>query len=188
MTLISPSSDSVGLALSSLKSGRKGISPAYGAALSEAASVCIANFNHSNPASMHVQDNANIILADIIWEEPSEQIVRTWADLEVATEQGAYCLAALLVEKYGLEVMQRSRKGTGFDFWLGPPDQELLLFQNLVRLEVSGILCGDDSSIAQRSRIKVEQTKRSDDTKIPAVIAVIEFSNPAARIIERCKL
>jgi hypothetical protein len=37
-------------------------------------------------------------------------------------------------------VIERSRKGTGFDYWLGSEDEAgELPFQNKVRLEVSGI-------------------------------------------------
>jgi hypothetical protein len=39
----------------------------------------------------------------------------------------------------GYTVIERSRKGTGFDWWLGTEDN---LFQGKVRLEVSGILRG----------------------------------------------
>jgi len=43
-------------------------------------------------------------------------------------------------------VIERSRKGTGFDYWLGSADEVgELPFQNKVRLEVSGIGKADDS-------------------------------------------
>lgn len=92
----------------------------------------------------------------------------------------------MLVEEFGLEVVQRSRKGTGFDYWLGARNEEPNLFQGLTRLEVSGIRAGDEAKITKRTQIKIDQTKKSDGLALPAVVAIIEFSNPLARILERC--
>lgn len=185
MPLSPPAKKRLAIALSSLAAGRRGISPAYGAALSEAASVCIAEAHHPNPAHLKISGYSQLD-AQVDWDSPSQQARDTWNDEEFTTEQGAYCVAALLVEEFGLEVVQRSRKGTGFDYWLGARDEEPNLFQGLARLEVSGIRYGDDAIIAQRTRTKLNQTRRSDGLALPAVVAIIEFSNPAARISERC--
>lgn len=185
MALTSPAANPLSIALSSLAAGRRGITPAYGASLGEAAAVCIADARHPNPAPLKV-DGFSEVDAHLGWDAPSQQALDTWNDEEFATEQGAYGIAALLVEEFGLEVVQRSRKGTGFDYWLGAREEESNLFQGLTRLEVSGIRVGDEAKIAQRTRIKLNQTKKSDDLALPAVVAIIEFSNPIARISERC--
>lgn len=71
-----------------------------------------------------------------------------------------------------------SRKGTGIDYWLG--DKDSILFQKKARLEVSGILHGDETMIKSRHIMKVEQTNKSDDYQLPAFISIIEFSEPKA--------
>jgi hypothetical protein len=59
------------------------------------------------------------------------------------------------------------------------------LFQRKARLEVSGILRGDTRRINSRVREKMEQTKQSDQLSIPAYIAVIEFSTPRSKVVQR---
>ena len=73
--------------------------------------------------------------------------------------------------------------GTGFDYWLG--DKDSVLFQKKARLEVSGILKGDDTAISRRYTSKVEQTHKSDELQLPAYISVIEFSRPKALFNKR---
>lgn len=183
--LKTPTVNPLAIALSSLGAGRKGISGAYGASLSEAASVCISEARHPNPAKFKVNGDFDVE-AEVDWASPSQQVLDTWNDQEFATEQGAYGIAALLVEEFGLEVVQRSRKGTGFDYWLGPLGENSNLFQGLGRLEVSGIRAGNESRIAQRTRVKLAQTTKSDHLAVPAVVAIIEFGQPAAHISQRC--
>ncbi len=55
-----------------------------------------------------------------------------------------------------------------------------MLFQKKARLEVSGILQGDDMAMMNRFNAKVIQTEQSDDTVLPAYISIIEFSRPKA--------
>ena len=101
----------------------------------------------------------------------------------MATEHGAYGIACLLIlDLTGLTVIQRSRKGTGFDFWLG--DDEELPFQNKARLEVSGIRQGDAARVAARVAQKKKQTGRSDGF-LPAYVIVVDFGTPLARVIKK---
>jgi hypothetical protein len=82
-------------------------------------------------------------------------------------------------------VIERSRRGTGFDYWLGIQDESSELpFQNKVRLEVSGIRSGDDSRIRARAKQKIEQTNPSDGA-LPAYIVVVEFSKPLSLIVQK---
>lgn len=82
-------------------------------------------------------------------------------------------------------VIERSRKDTGFDYWLGSEDTAGdLPFQNKVRLEVSGIRKADDSRIRARVKQKIEQTNPSNG-KFPAYIIVVEFSRPLSFIVEK---
>jgi hypothetical protein len=80
-----------------------------------------------------------------------------------------------------LTVVQRSYKGPGFDFWLGEKNDDEL-FQGKKRLEVSGILKGDEKTIDYRIKSKLKQTERSDGV-LPAYAIVVEFSIPRSRIL-----
>jgi hypothetical protein len=103
-------------------------------------------------------------------------------DPERATENGAYGIAILVIRDLtGFTVVEQSRKGTGFDYWLGY--EEGPMFK--ARLEVSGIRAGDESTISARVQQKVRQTKRSDSLSLPGYIVVIEFSQPRACVVSR---
>lgn len=121
----------------------------------------------------------------IHWQDDyNEQKGRTYADMQYTTEHGAVCLSVMLITCLNpYTVIERSRKGTGFDYWLG--DKNSLLFQKKARLEVSGILKGDDSLLKSRHAAKVEQTSKSDELRIPAYVSVVEFSKPKAMFTKR---
>ena len=111
---------------------------------------------------------------------------RCWNDDEVATEHGAYAIATLLVPRItNLQVVERSKKGTGFDYWLGSSTETEALFQNKARLEVSGIRAGPEATIVGRLRKKLGQTQKSDAT-LSAMVIVVEFSGPQSRVAKRC--
>jgi hypothetical protein len=120
----------------------------------------------------------------IQWSAPvTEAMRRYWNDLEEAAEQGASGLAMLLMRALtGYTVLERARKGTGFDWWLGNDDN---LFQNKARLEVSGILRGKGWRIRSRAAAKEVQTGRSNSSGLTAYIVVVEFGAPKARVVRR---
>ena len=113
-----------------------------------------------------------------------ERIISSWMDADVAAEWGACGIAALLVEYCtDCTIVARSRKGTGFDYWLGREDAtpESVLFQDVGRLEVSGINKGRSSSVAQRVKKKEQQVLAYGKT-MPSLVAVIEFGKPLAHV------
>ena len=173
------------LILTDLRSGAPGITSAFGEGLAEAASVCLEARKHSSPTSMQISGEigGHAILK---WQTASDQIRRCWNDDEEATEHGAYGIATLLVPRiWDLQVVERSKKGTGFDYWLGSSTESESLFQNKARLEVSGIRTGTEAMVANRVRKKLKQTERSD-ANLSAVVIVVEFSEPQSRVAKRC--
>ncbi|MEM1324894.1 MAG: hypothetical protein AAGI23_03010 [Bacteroidota bacterium] len=150
--------------------------------LSEAASVCLENQNHSQGVELKVTGalEGNIQLS---WEETTQQIRDNWSDLQEATEYGATCIAILLLQEMtDLKVIRRSPKGTGFDYWLGNKKDNDFPFQEKAVLEVSGILKGTPSQVNQRLKEKMIQTEQSDDLKLPVYVIVVEFSTPVCKI------
>lgn len=55
----------------------------------------------------------------VIWSEPTEQVHHTYADLTFAVERGACAVAISFIEsEMSLTVSARSRRRTGFDYWV----------------------------------------------------------------------
>jgi len=170
------------LDLNTLANGLPAITPALGKALAEAGGVCLEDRGHIQGKALQVQGYTKNEYA-LFWPAVTEQARRCWNDTEVATEYGAVGIAVLLAKsEIGYSVIERSRKGTGFDYWLGNDKDSL--FQNKARLEISGIRKGDDKSLRTRVNQKVKQTDPSDGT-LPAFVIVIEFGCPVAEVREK---
>ena len=158
------------------------LTPVCGAFLAESAAVCFENRSHSTGVPLKVRGITETVFS-IHWTAITEVHKHCYNDTDDATEDGAYGIAILLMrELTGKKVIERSKKGKGFDYWIGESDEDDLIFTNKARLEVSGILNGTDSEIASRFRRKSDQVKPSDNSGFPAYVAIIEFSQPKARV------
>ncbi|WP_223280044.1 hypothetical protein [Nostoc sp. PA-18-2419] len=164
MTLISLNKPQE-LVLTKLGEGLPVITSSFGAALAEACAVCLQEQGHLQGVELTVNGDFNTIFS-LYWQPVTQQMLRCWNDKEFTTEQAAYGIAFMLVRQLTeLTVIERSRKGTGFDYWLGSEDiAGELLFQNKVRLEVSGIRKADDRRVRARVKQKIDQTNPSDGT------------------------
>ncbi|MEM6436178.1 MAG: hypothetical protein AAF773_20350 [Cyanobacteria bacterium P01_D01_bin.115] len=170
------------------KPERPGWSLTFGATCAEAAAVCLDDQGHPNSVVLQVDGQKSCDI-ELRWNAIDDTIRRFNADQEVATEYGAYGIAALVMPVLtGLTVIERSvkGKGLGFDFWLGSTDEADAVFQRKARLEVSGIRKGSESAIQSRVKIKLKQINPSD-TVAPGYVSVIEFGTPRARIVEQCR-
>jgi hypothetical protein len=171
------------LNLCELASGLPAITPAFGQHLAEAGAVCLESQGHKMGKLIDVQGEHNQQYA-LQWPPVTDQVIRCLNDPEVATEFGAVGVAVLLAKKLiGYSVIQRSRKGTGFDYWLGEETSEP--FQNKARLEISGIRNGDQKTVKTRVDKKLNQTNPSDPTGFPAYVMVVEFGRPVAEVIKK---
>jgi hypothetical protein len=173
------------LNFNSLSTGELGVSAAYGSFLSEAASCCLYFNRHPNPVLLSVTGDFPAS-ATFQWSDVDESHSRTYSDLQEATEYGAYGMALVIAVKItGIPFVERSAKETGIDYWLGDGADERGIFQRTARLEVSGILRGNEKKITARLRTKIVQTKRSDETLLPAYAIIVEFAVPTARLTKR---
>lgn len=177
------------LNLESLNQGLPGITPVFGAAIAEAGAICLSDEDHEPGVVLKVKGEFSTTFK-LDWQPVTEQIRRCWNDKEYTTEQAAYGIAFLLIwQLTNLTVIERSRKGTGFDYWLGIQDATPTLpFQRMARLEVSGIRKGNQSQINVRVKQKAEQTRASDAQGLPAYIIVVEFSQPTSIIYTKHNL
>jgi hypothetical protein len=178
--------DVTDLNLDALAIGLPAVTPAFGASLAEAAAVCLDSQGHRSGIEMLIEGDFSACFR-VCWSiAVTGQMQRCWNDMEYATEQGAYGLAFLIVQQLtGYTVIERSIKGTGFDYWLGEAlPTGALAFERKVRLEVSGILQGQERRIRARVKEKVQQTQQYG-SRLPAYVVVIEFGQPQARMVQR---
>lgn len=169
------------LFLKDLGKGLPGLSSYAGMSKAEACGVCLQEQNHSNGVLYEVTGvfQENFIIE---WDKVGHQAFCTWHDREEATEEGAVALAILVILKCSnYTIIKRSRKKTGVDYWLG--NGANMKFE--ARLEISGIREETTSSLNQREKLKIEQTKQSDDLGVPVYIVVVGFKKPQSKVIMR---
>jgi hypothetical protein len=152
------------------------LTPAAGANFGHAASVCLESQGHILKVDLEGQGHFHKTYKTIRYDV-NDQMKRTWDDEEFATEQGAYGVAFLVASKeMNIKAIKKSRKKTGIDYWLGIEDG--FMFQDKVRLEVSGIRKGTSQQLNSRFDTKMKQSTKSDGTGLPALIVIVEFSTP----------
>jgi hypothetical protein len=171
------------LTLTDLSKGLPAITPAFGQMLAEAGAVCFQDQRHPNGVELKV-DGTFQAGFEVFWQQVTEQMIRCYNDKESTTELGAYGVAFLLVLNLtDYTIIRRSRRGTGFDYWLGTAqDDAELPFQNKERLEVSGMRSGDSGRVKARVNEKLKQVQPSDSSALPALIVVVEFSAPLSEM------
>ena len=154
----------------------------FGGCCCEAATVCLESRAHASGVSMPVTGAWDSHSARVTWTAADDQMRRCYADMQFATEFGAYGVAALMVETLtGMSVIERSRKGRGFDFWLGPKGSSEPLFQDKSKMEVSGILDGDETEMRARMRAKLAQLVKGG-LALQGYGVVVHFGTPESRV------
>lgn len=164
-----------------LNHGLPAITPAFGETLVEAIAICLNNQEHMSGCNFEIDGDFQAQV-QLIYPMITEQMQRCWNDQEYTTEQAAYGIAFLLIRYLtDFTIIERSRRGTGFDYWLGVEEAELP-FQRMVRLEVSGIRNGIRSLINTRVKLKTRQVQRFRNS-LPAYVVVVEFGTPCSQIV-----
>ena len=170
-----------------LKNGFPGMSTVSAEHCYEACMVCLHRNNHFEEVLLELMGD---LITQVIlkWENYfDEQIDRTWKDQEEATEHGAVCISAMLVKECtDYTIIERARKGTGFDYWLGYENEIPFQCSYSARLEISGIFNDEKgNSINRRFQKKMKQTEQSDHTRLTAYISIVEFGKPKAIFIKK---
>jgi len=163
-----------------------GLTVAHGQSLAEQAAVCFDHCGHGKGVILNVKGWKDCTYC-LICPEVTDQVRRTHNDLQVATEHGAYAVAICTVSDLtGFLIVLRSRKGSGFDYWIGRNhDSDGVCLKGKARLEVSGTLRGPTDEVERRLREKCKQTERSDSTGLPAFVVVVQFDEPLAKVVKR---
>jgi hypothetical protein len=153
--------------------------------------VCLEYHNHSRGIELVVNVKIDKELVDYFaitnWIPLEDKIKRTFNNLNDAVEYAACGIAGLLIWEFTeYEVIEQAQIGNGVDYWLRKKEFDVNNpFIHSARLEVSGILSGDISVIKNRLKRKLEQTKLSDTSSIPAFVVIVEFSRPEVSVVKK---
>lgn len=175
------------LKLSDLHNGIPTLTKSMSGVLEEASVFCLDKEGHTSGVKITI-DGLFERQYEIVWSTTvDETMKRCYGDKEDAVQWAACGIALLLIlDSTDFTAIERSRKGTGFDYWLGTKDDiKINIFRGKARLEVSGIQRGSDSDISRRLRLKLKQTEKSDNIELPAYATVVEFSKPHSRIMKK---
>lgn len=163
------------LNIAALSERHIGVTKSIGDGYSEAARVCL-DRRHGSPQDFTVVDNTAIQEVEVAWEVTDQQTRNAWADGNVTTEAGAYCLAMANAElTRGLYAVRRAQRGSGVDYYLGPLGCTPEDLETSMRLEVSGTDEGTVGMLQSRLKQKMEQAGRVD-SNLPALATVIGFA------------
>lgn len=167
------------LHLSDLREKCPNLSPKRCDSLAEAGAVALENQLHQSGVELLV-DHEIPQKFRLTWDKPD--LRGDWQEPSENANFGAVAIGlSLAFELTDFMVVRQSRIGTGFDYFLSyREDDPRYDADNFLsaRLEISGINKGNPSQIGQRVREKLKQTNVSDGMKLPAFVAVTEFSKP----------
>ena len=166
------------LSLDDLQTSCPRLTPASGQFMADAAAVCLEEQGHGREVPLRVSGTFRGTYR-LHRSEVTEQMRGSY-DPDEATEFGACGVAILVIRDQTGHTVQRAFRGNGFDYWIGTVEAERP-FQQMARLEVSGIRRGGPRLVRARLRQKLAQV-RSSDVTLPAYAIVVEFSRPEARV------
>lgn len=149
--------------------------------------MCLARQGHTSGVKIQVNGEYSEDV-EIIYPAVTAKMQKSWQDTREAVDHGASGVAILLMrEMTNLTVIERSVTGTGFDYWLGPADKDDddLIFQDMIRLEVSGINSGTRKDLRRRVEGKLTQTEQTDSWGLTAYVVVVEFSAPCSEVVKK---
>ena len=161
-----------------------GLTKAIAYSYTEAASLCM-DRHHESPTEFHLDNSGARSITVVEWEAPDTRIRQAWANYIDTTEAGAYaCVLAAVELSNDLVAVRRAETQTGADYYVALKDRIPTDLEDCWRLEVSGVDLGQESTIKQRLRSKLEQAE-SGNSNLPAIAGVVGFR---ARLILLAKL
>lgn len=176
--------------LDQLKEGFPAISKNIGQYLAEGGAFCLEAHGHKSGVALEILGDYPKTI-ELYWSNVVDpQVTRAWNDSQEATEYGAVAIAIVILSKLtSYSIIERSFKGTGFDYWLGDGeyDENLLPFQQRkAKLEVSGIWKeAETNTVDSKVNLKRRQIDSHGEYDFPAIIIVVEFGTPKAKMIDQ---
>lgn len=157
------------------------LSPVECAYWAEGCGVALENAKHTSPVDLSIA-GAHEENVSIAWKQVKKS--GSWKNPIDSAHFGGLAIAVLVIKRATpYKFIEQSFGGTGIDYYVGDD-----VGPNFIkaRLEISGI--GEEkgsNTVARRLATKTAQSKRSDDSGMPAYVVVTEFKGPSATITHR---
>ena len=153
----------------------------------EAARVCL-DRHHRSPTEFNLHGaNGASTAAVVEWPQADERMQRAYGNEIEATEFGACASVLAAVELVdGLVAIGRADTGTGADYYMAPKGttiEDLEGFEDVVRLEVSGVDRGSESAVNQRLKAKLAQAS-AGKSDLPAMAGVVGLEAKLIRLAD----
>ena len=164
-----------------------GITQSLAGTCYEAMVICLEDQHHLSGVTGALHNLSDLLaFVKLVWQRPiTEKTRRSWGEARNAVEDAAVGIAYLLIPAFTeYAIIERANIGDGIDYYLGyREDANIFKFQRKARLEVSGSLAMD----YPKSRVneKIEQSKRSDSSGLPAYVVVTQFRQPVFYLVQR---
>ena len=171
--------------LDSLRTGIPALTPGYAAYFKEACMVCLDSQGHSSGVELSVDWLGHNEHRPIRWVGIVDgQMKAAHYETTRATESGACAISLLLVrELTDYTAVQQSAIGTTVDYYLArQPVDDALPFNHAARLESSGIR-EEKGGNTVSARVR-DKTARLRQDSLPALIVIVEFASPKARMVQ----
>ncbi len=157
--------------------------------MQEAVVMCMNRHHHEPGVLCAVRDlDAELFTARIQWKMSySEKIRRAFGNARNAAEKAGEAIAILTVTEFtDYTVVERARIGDGFDFWIGPNDEDHdYLFQQTMGLECKGLSNASyPSEIVAAVNRGIKQIKESPNANFSALVVATEFSRPVVYMVQ----
>jgi len=175
------------LVLESLSDQAYPVTPSASGFYKEQCMVCFHKNGHRSGVALKVIHQGTCSTFQVYWtgDVTERMLLSAYVDHNKLVDFGACAIALLLIPKLtGYKVIQQSAIGTTIDYYLAPQDQnDDLIFNHAARLEVSGILKESETNTVE-ARVK-RKLGRLKESRLPAYIIVVEFSQPWSEMVEK---
>jgi hypothetical protein len=148
--------------------------------------VAFRHNGHRSGVILSVHQADTVVRFEIQWSgETTEQLVRAYRD-PIRLADNAACAIALLVvrEMTPYTAVEQSVVGTTIDYYLARQGRsDDLIFNNVARLEVSGILTETEENTVDR-RVSEKRRRLRPEGDLLDFIVVVEFGRPWSKLVD----
>ena len=174
------------LSLDTLAESTHVITPDGAGFYKENCMICLDHNGHGSGVQLRLEYAGSNVPFSVVWlGEVTELMRRSYVDKTKIVDFAACALALLIVPRVlGLTAIHQAARGSTIDYYLSEPNgDEILLFNDTARLEVTGILRENQSNTVQK-RFGVKKRRLRPEGDLPAYIIVVEFSEPWSKMVE----